>query len=297
MRLSVLLAAALLATVVAPCRVAAQGNPLEVVETWDGEYEAAYHGFMAAVEEFQIVDREWDRLNQEYGQVRDRDRERSDRLLAEIQQLSAERTRTQSAVRSTRQHWYDTADSFIDALDDYLDILSNEIQGTPLGDSIEDRVDQFARWNNRLKEVEAQLGPRLSLELQPMPDVRARDTDTPEDLEFKASLLENAAEIVDNLVQDVEEIVAALKRRQERDRSHEDFMASNRRFETNIVPVGAGSDDTRVGVADSTDVDLSQTPEQRIESLETFRDEAAERRDQLLERATELREEAARRGR
>ena len=296
MRSLLLLATTALAAAVTPLRLEAQENVLSVVENWNQVYDAAYYNYQGKIGAYRIVDAEWVRLNEELERARQTNARSRGRLLAEIQQLSGEKTVAESEVRAARREWYEAGDALISALDGYLDLLNREIQRTPIGDSINDRIEEFNRWNRRLEEVEGQLGPRLSLELRPMPDVRALDTDTPVQLRNKARLLEEEARRVNNSLADVEEEIAALRRRQDRERSRADFQARLDRFDINVVPVGPAVDDPTVAVTDSTAVDLALTPEQRLENLETFRDEVEARRDQLLEQARELRDEAGRRG-
>ena len=297
MRPLLLLAATALAAPVAPLRVAAQENALAVVENWNQVYDAAYHNYQGRDGDYRIVDAEWVRLNDELEQVRQNNPRRIRLLLAEIQQLSEQRTAVANEVRAAEREWRDAGDALVSALDGYLDLLSLQIRRPPVGDSVNDLVDEFNRWSQRLEEVEAELGPRLPLELRPMPDVRALDTDTPVQLRNKARLLEEEARRVNNLLVDVQEEIDALRRRLERERSSADLQARRDRFEVNVVPVGTTVEDPQVAVTDSTGVDLALTPAQRLERLETFRDEVEARRDQLLEQARELRDEAERRGR
>ena len=298
MRPCLLLAATALAVTVQPVHLTAQEggrSPLELVEQWYDVYDVAHLSYQTALRIFQNLDGNWDRLNDEFLQQLERNPARAERLLGEIQQLSAERTRAQSAVRAAQRQRQDAGDSLIEALDNYLEILNNIIQGTPLGDSIEDSVTRYNEWNRRLQEVEAELAPSLSLELEPMPEVRAGDDDTADELRRKADYLESRARRESATVQKVEEKIVSLKKRQERDRSTADVRARLARFGDMTVPVAATTEGAGVTVADSAAVDLTQTPEQRIELLETFRVEIIVRVDQLLERARELREEAARR--
>ncbi len=297
MRPPLLLAATALAATVAPLRLAAQENALAVVENWNQVYDAAYHNYQGKLGDFQILDADWVRLNDELEQVRQTNPRRIRLLLPEIQQLSEERTVVLNEVRAAERAWRDAGDALVSALDGYLDLLSLQIRDPPVGDSVNDLVDEYDRWSRRLEEVETQLGPRLPLELRPMPDVRALDTDTPVQLRNKARLLEEEARRVNNLLVYVQEEIDALRRRLERERSSADLQARRDRFEVNVVPVGTTVEDPQVAVTDSTGVDLALTPAQRLERLETFRDEVEARRDQLLEQAQELRDEAERRGR
>lgn len=297
MRSPLLLVATALAATVAPLRLAAQENALEVVENWNQVYDAAYHNYQGKEGAFRIVDAEWVRLNDELEQIRRTNPRRTRLLLPEIQQLSEQRTVATSEVRGARRQWHDAGDALISALDGYLDLLNLQMQGTPLGDAFNDLLAEFNRWSQRLEEVESQLGPRLSLELRPMPDVRALDTDTPLQLRNKARLLEEEARRVNNSLVDVEEEIDALRRRQERERSSADLQARYDRFDDIVPPVGDPEVDPPEVVPDSTGTGLAQTPAQRLERLETFRDEVEARRDQLLEQAREFRDEAERRGR
>ena len=299
MRACLLPVAAAVAVTVAPVPVTAQEvarSPLELVEYWNSVYEAAYHTYLAAAAEFQSLDDNWNRLNDEYLQQKESNPARANRILGEILSISPERTSVEGRVRTTQREWEDVGDSLIDALDNYLEILNNTIQGTPLGDTAGgSSIALYRTWSARLEEIESQLAASQSLELEPMPEVVARDDDNAADLERKARLLENRAVRDSAVVVELEERIASLRRRLERDRSTEDLATRNRRFGDMTVPVEATTEGAGVNVADSAAVDLTQTPEQRIELMEAYRDEMIAFVEQLLERATELRAEAARR--
>lgn len=298
MRACLLLVAAALAVPFAPVRAGAQEvgrSPLELVEYWDGVYNAAYLGYQHALATFESLDNTWDRLNDEYLQQHESNPARAERALIEIQQLSPERTRAEGRVRSTLGEWQDAGDSLIDALDNYLEILNNAIRGTPVGDSAQESIALYNTWRARLEEIESQLARSRPVELEPMPEVVARDDDTAEDLERKATLVENRARRESAFVVVLEEKIASLRRRLERDRSTADMADRIRRFGEMTIPLTPTTEGGGVTVGDSAAVDLTQTPEQRIELLETFRDERIAFVEQLRERARELREEAARR--
>lgn len=294
MRACLLLAAALAATL-APERARAQEvgrSPLELVEYWDDVYDVAYLRYQTALAEFESLDNNWNRLNDEHLQQHQSNPARANRILGEILSLSPERTMAEGRVRIALEEWQEVGDSFISALDDYLEILSNTIRGTPLGDSLDESISLYNTWLERLEEVENQLARNLSLALEPMPEVVARDDDTAEDLERKATLLENRALRDSAVVVELEDRIATLRRRLERDRSTADLSARIRRFGEMTVPVEATTEGVGVNVADSAAV---VTPEQRIELMEAYRDERISFVEQLLERARGLREEAARR--
>ncbi len=297
MRACLLLVAALAATL-APVRASAQEvgrSPLELVVYWDRVYEAAYHRSRAAAADFQSLDNNWNTLNDEYLQQLESNPARAERILGEILSLSPERTRVQGQLESTRREWHDVGDSFVDALDNYLEILSNTIRGTPLGDSLDESISLYNRWHEVLEQVERDLALNLTLELEPMPEVVAREDDTAEDLERKATLLENRALRDSAVVVELEDRIATLRRRLDRDRSTAELSARIRRFGDMTIPVTPTTEGAAVTVGDSAAVGLTQTPEQRIEFMEEYRDERIARVDRLLQRASELLAEAARR--
>ena len=93
MRACLPLVAAALAVPLTPVRSGAQEvgrSPLELVEYWDGVYNAAYFGYQAALAEFENLDNDWDRLNDEYLQQHESNPARAERVLGEIQLLSHE---------------------------------------------------------------------------------------------------------------------------------------------------------------------------------------------------------------
>ncbi|MDE2782715.1 MAG: hypothetical protein OXK77_07145 [Gemmatimonadota bacterium] len=298
MRAFLLLTAAAVAATLAPSRAGAQEvgrSPLELVEYWNGVYDAAYRRYEAAAAEFRVLEENWNRLIDERLQQVESNPARAERILGEILSLSTERTIAQGQVRVETEEWEQVGDSFIGALDNYLEILNNTIRGTPLGDSLDESISLYNFWHERLEEVERQLAPNLLLVLEPMPEVVARDDDTAEDLERKATLLENRALRDSAGVVEIEEKIATDRRRLERDRSTADLSARIRRFGDMTIPVVPTTEGGPEIVGDTTAADRTQTPEQRIELMEAYRDEMIARVELLLERARELRAEAARR--
>lgn len=296
MRAFLLLAAAALAVTLAPSRGGAQEvgrSPLELVEYWDDVYIAASLRYQAAAAEFDRIDGNWNRLNDEYLQQLESNPARAERILGEILSLSDERTIKEGQVRIELGEWQEAGDSFIGALDNYLEILNNTIRVTPLGDSLDESISLYNFWHERLETVESDLAPtNLLLVLEPMPEVVARDDDTADDLERKATLLENRALRDSAVVVELEDRIATLRRRLERDRSAADLSARIRRFGDMTIPVVPTTEGGPEIVGDTT---AAQTPEQRIELMEAYRDERIARVEQLLARASELRAEAARR--
>ncbi len=293
-----MLAAVVLALAGQPVAVLGQNSdqsPLDLAIWWEDRYEESFLRYEYERAQFERIERDWNRLNDEFLQQRERNPASAERILGEIQQLSADRTRAQGTVRRAQQEWQDIGDSFIGAMDNYLEILNRLIQGTPLGDSALELNNRYRTWDERLKEVERDLAPNRSLELTPMPEVQAREDDTADELDRKADYLEGRARRDSAVVVDVDARIELLTKRQIRDRSTADLRARIARFGDFTVPVETEGVAQDAGIADSAEVDLTLTPEQQIEQLQTFRDEILARVDQLLERARELRAEAERR--
>ena len=301
MRGGLLPVAAALAVSLAPSGALAQEagrSPEELVQYWSDLYDAAFREYQDALLEFQPLDSIWNALDEERKQLIESNGNPADirRITGEMQSRSNARQRATGRRDRAKAQWENVADSFMDALDNYLTILANAF-GATAGAEQDELTNQYNRWLESLEQVERDLGPNLSLELGPLPDVVARDDDTPQDLERKARSLEDRARRDSAAVAGVEERIAALERRLARDRSTEGFSARIRRFGDMTIPLVPITEGGPEIVGDSTAADLTQTPEQRIELLETLRDRMVARVEQLLARARELREEAARRRR
>ncbi len=292
MRILLLVAATLAATADAG-RLASQERPVDPLEASVRErldtYNRALERLEQAQADFRGFDAEiWEPLNAQYALALGRgdDRE-SDRFLGEIQHESQRRTELQSAETAAEREWERAAQSLISHVDSYLDDF---VQRTSRGDTSVDLQGQYEYWYNILTEVEARLEQHSPLELGPLPEVRALADDTPADLEGKALVLENRATVDSLLVADLEDRIATERRRWQRQLDYEDWSIRNRQTEP---PVGATTG--VAGSADSVAVDLTQTPQQRIESMQSLREEYIARIEQLRERARTLRLEAERR--
>ncbi len=288
-----LLAAAIMAATADVGRLTGQERPGDPLEESVRERLDAYNGALAGLERAQqdlrdFDDEIWEPLNEQFALARSSDNDREkDRLLGRIQHESPRRTELQSAETAAEREWELAAQSLISHVDSYLDDF---VQRTTRGDTSDDLQGQYDYWYSILTEVEARMEQHAPLELGPLPEVRALDDDTPADLEGKALVLTNRATADSLLLADLEDRIATERRRWQRQMAYEDMAIRNRQTET---PVAATTGVT--GAADSVAVDLTQTPEQRIESLESLREDYIARIEQLRERARTLRSEAERR--
>jgi hypothetical protein len=111
--------------------------------------------------------------------------------------------------------------------------------------------------------------------------------DRPEDIFFKAELLDRRANRADQTIQDLESQLVTLIRRLSRKRSRRDVRLQRDRFDDVRVPVGAtaesGTDgaNSAVSVADSLGIRHPQTLEEEIQVLESLRSDLISYRDDL----------------
>jgi len=150
-------------------------GPRERVEEWNAQYEESRARYRNEIDRFESIERDWNRLNDEFLQQRERNPSSAERVLGQIQQLSADRTRAQNAVRTAQRHWQNTGDAFVGFLDAYLELLTKQMQGTPLGDSARDVAILYGNWNDRPEQIEKDLAPNHSLQLTPLPQRAAGD--------------------------------------------------------------------------------------------------------------------------
>ena len=287
---------AVLAATVGPVGLAAQLSPDANVENWESRYQVALDNYRAAQSEWDLVERLWTQLENEYtaaSTAGDEDREK--RVLAGFQDLSERRDRAESALLIRKQELYEVGDDLISAIDARLQLLIEELQRQPVGSQAE-AWGRYSLLDSRLQTVQREqdeLGPRLLLKLPPMPNVQIREGDTSDEILYKARELEGHADRLQNVVDALDHDIETFTRRQRRERASEGVRARFDRFGDNSFPVTTGADATGVaGAGDTTTVNLGLTIEERIEILESTKKGVVERMNQLREKARDFREQA-----
>lgn len=283
----------------APAGLGAQANQAQIVDDWEGRYEVARDNYRAAYQEWEYYESRWDQLMDEFGRAQAADDEgRTTDILAQLQELSAERDRAEGTLRIRKEEWHDVSEGLISAIEARIELLVQQMERSPVG-SNPDLLAVYNLYNTRLHEVESEtgteLGPRRELELPPMPDMQVQPADTRREIEFKIRSLENRIAVLEDLANELGGSIEQLEERQRWARTRDDFSADLQGFDNVVVPVmprtGAAA-----AVGDTTAVDLALEPlETRIARLAGLRDSALERIEQLREKVEDFQREAERR--
>jgi len=298
-RWSVPLLIGALAAAGAPAALGAQGNLSQVVDDWEGRYEVARDNYQAAYQEWEYYESRWQQLMEEYGRTQAaEDERRTAEILAQLQDLSQERDRAESALRIRKDEWHDASEGLISALEARIELQVQQMERSPVG-SNPDLLAVYNQYSDRLDEVETEtgteLGPRRELELRPMPDMQIQPDDTRGEINFKVRNLQKQDHGPRGPVWRAGRKIAQLENRQRWQRTRDDFDASLRGFDDVVVPVMPRSGAT-TAVGDTTAVDLARQPlETRIAMLTEVRDDVLERIEQLQEKVEDFQREAERR--
>lgn len=297
--LGLALGAMALGAVGAPAGLEAQVNQAQIVEDWEGRFEVARDNYRAAYQEWEYYESRWDQLMEEFGRAQAAEDEgRTTDILAQLQELSAQRDRAEGTLRIRKEEWHDASEGLISAIEARIELLVQQMERSPVG-SNPDLLGVYNLYARRLDEVEretaTELGPRRELELPPMPDMQVHPDDTRREIEFKIRSLENRIANLEDLANELEGSIEKLVDRQRWARTRDDFNAGVRGFDNVAVPVtprpGAAT-----AVGDTTAVDLALEPlETRIARLTRLRDNALERIEQLREKVEDFQREAERR--
>ncbi len=294
-----LLALVWLSAIIAPTGVVAQ-SLVDAVEEKYLDYGEAKSLWEAAFQAWQRVENQWDELLDEHESATEaEDEDRIDRARAQIQNLQGQRNAAISALNARKEEWYVAYDALLGVLHNYLDILIEALQGSPVGSSGEEQ-NLYTEYTRRLDEVDNEvaerLGPRHSFELPPMPDIAIREGDSPNDILLKARFIDRRVEQLERLVEDLDQEITYLVRRQRRNRTREDVRAGLNVFDDRTVPVvtppSSNTDRTGVtGIGDTTAVSLARLPlEVRIENMTATREGLIDLIEQSKEKARRFRE-------
>ena len=283
----------------APVAVGAQVTGVSADQHVDDrrfDYRTARNKHDAARSEWQELQHEWDQLLERHTAAR---RAGDDRLvqelLAQIQHRSGEMNRAETAWRTSREAWIAAGRALTSALDARLDILWGDIERS-VG-SASDANDLYDRLEMELEEVEREIeSAREPLQLEPMPEIEIGQDDTPREIRYKATVIENAVVRYELLLDDLDREIESLVRRQERQQERRDFLVGRARFSDVVAPIGdqrSRSASESTAVPDSTARNLSlETLEARIEKRKALRKEIEDRMEETSRKAEEFRRRA-----
>jgi hypothetical protein len=145
------------------------------------------------------------------------------------------------------------------------------------------------------REIRALDRERELPQLTPVGRIQIDAIDRPEEIYFKAELLDRRADQYEQRLQDLDSQLTMLKRRLSRQRGRRDVRQQRDRFDDVRVPVGStaqsGTDGANRGVsaADSLGIRQPQTLEEEIQVLESLRSDWISYRDQLRGQARSFR--------
>ncbi len=255
----------------------------------DTAYEHANKTYELATGEADRLRNEWNRLLAAHAAAsRAGDQDRVNELLAEFEQRSGPKNRAENAWRTAQEEWIAAGKALISAIDGYLHILWQSMEGS-VGATDDDILynTTFEEWEDRLEEVEEEL-PAEPLELEPMPEVRIRNADTPREIEFKARLIENRVAFYENLLDEVDRDIASLTKRLRREQSRRDSRRARDRFGEGTAPIG----DQRLIRTDASTAAGRESIEARIEAKKALREEVEKRMEELKQKAEDFRKQA-----
>ena len=266
------------------------------MEDREAEYRLARSTHQVALEALGVAERNWNRAVQEAEAARlAGDEERSGGALAAAQRQvpplqSAQRRveDTDSALAEARGALLQAIDQRLDSLVALLDVTNDQSEREALGITMQ---DLFNRYYELEQEDEAPQVPQFAS----LPEIQFDTGDGPEEWRLKADLADRHAARYQSFLGEIDQEVADLRRRQRRERSILDHLASIERFGDTRLPVGPPTrrTDPVTGevLPDSLAAEeLPLTLEERIERLLTLRDQVEGQLEQVRIRARVFRE-------
>lgn len=252
------------------------------------EAQSLYDGALAARA---AAEARFQRIAQELEDARnDGDDERRNAALAQAQLLTNDMLALDARVAETGTALEVARGRYLEILDIQLDFL---VQGIEFASSAADSAQLGALYRERsARFTEVERGRRSSVELAAvvMPEITATPRDGPRELRVKADLLERRAEQADSTIAFIDLELVDLERRARRDRGMQALQRGVERFDDTRVPVQPRSQ------ADDGAQQITETPEERMDSLRRLRAYFVDRRAEAIRRAQEFRDMAGPRG-
>lgn len=276
-----LFAAGLLFAALAPPGLGAQERgtlPRQWVEDRQRDYDAAKEQHEADSVAFQTILYEWDQLLERRGAAKERGEDSEfERISGLLEELAGEKRRLRVKWRDAREKWITEGESLLDALNDYLGLLDRQIQSFTSGtdDEVTTLYDEYEA---RLDSLELEL-PLEEPELLPMPAVVYRPGDGPREIRNKRSLLEKRVQDLTDILAEVDEDIEVLVARQVRRQRRDDEREGANMFGDDEIPTGGNRTNLTgdAGVSDSTTVALALMPlEDRIAAKRAYREDVEE---------------------
>jgi len=266
------------------------------MEDREAEYRLARSTHQVALEALGVAERNWNRAVQEAEAARQAgDEERRGRALAaalrQAPPLEGARRRvedTDSALAEARGALLQAIDQRLDSLVAELDVTADQSEREALGITMQ---DLYNRYYELEEEDEAPQVPQFAS----LPEIQFDPGDGPEEWRLKADLADRHAARYEAVLGEIDDEVADLRRRQRRERSILDHLASIERFGDIRLPVGPPNRriDPVTGEVLPDSLALEERPltlEERIERLLSLRNQVEGRLEQVRIRARVFRE-------
>lgn len=256
------------------------------------ELRAARATHESARRMFEVVDRQFSAALDEVRDARNSgDGERLERAYARALDRSVP-LRDQERRLEEAQAALDAArDRLIEVLEARLEQLVREMDAASSAQE-RTRLDVLFRdLSSELQSLEAEAGGTFRIDPVVLPEIIFDPRDGPDELRFKAEVLERKAADADSVIRNTEGLIQTLSNRLRTQRQVRDMVASLDRFGDTRVPVVTGAPPgDRTSVTDSTVVGARPlTLEERIEELRDYVTQLQAYRDQLLIRAEQFR--------
>ena len=282
----------LLLAAAAPAGLGAQvtgPSSIQNVEDKEAAYDLAKKKYGVAGAEAERLRNGWNQLLAQHTAASLADDEnRVRQLLADFEERSGEKNRAENAWRTSRKEWIEAGEALISAIDAHLEMLWLGIE-LSVGSS-EDADNQYTEYADRLDKVEREIEEaREPLELGPMPEVTIGEDDTPREILYKASVIDNRVKYYERLLDDLKRELAALIQRQRREQKRRDILGGRERFSEVSAPIG---DQRRNPGAAGVTGRILEPLEVRIEKREALRDEVENRMKELKQKADLFRQRA-----
>lgn len=266
-----------------------QTSPQQAVTDQQKVYETAKEKHQADSAHVQLIQHQWDQLFEQLGAARDRgEDDEVRRLSGQLQLLDEEKTRMERQAIESQEAWIESGNALRDSLDTYLDILSGQIESSPLG-ADDEASTLYIEYADRLERLEDELPPE-AIELEPMYEVEISPGDGPREIRNKLRLVEKRVERFQELLADLNRDIAALERRQLRERRMRDREADRGRFGDDEFPTGGGRTNVTGGVEIADTAAVKLTLEDRIEQKKSLRDNVEDELSKLEEKVKRFQE-------
>lgn len=269
------------------------------------EYRSAKNAHQSALDARAAAERRFNRALQEIRDAQEEgDEDRLRQAYARAQEQALQLQSLEERVRERAAEVERARQALLDVLDRQVERMMAELGETTDPDEQADLAALVRELNVRIREVERE-GEVLEEEarLVALPEIAWDPRDGPEELRWKAELLERRARQYAARIDEIAVQIEDLRRRQRRNRSLSDLVTGIQRFDDDQVPVVSPSEDGGSQAGGGVDGGGEEEGEEgestetsslddRIESLELLRERIEEFREQVLFRARQFRDQA-----